>query len=265
MSAVDAETGAPGEVMADAVVVAGATPQPHMLAAVCAGAAVAVVAALVLRGVGVRRSSPDGRSWAAAALGRLARVVERYRAPRRDRREVARDLPEVVEALARSVRAGSSIRGAVGAAAAGARGATGADLTHLAARLDRGAPLPVVLDEWRLRRREVREVALVAVALQIAADAGGSVARALDGVADTIRSRQHLRAEISALASQAEASAALIALLPLAFAAVAGAADPDTLTFLIATPFGLTCLAVGVVLDVVALLWMRRITAGIQT
>lgn len=140
----------------------------------------------------------------------------------------------------------------------------GADLAHLAARLDRGSPLPVVLDEWRLRRSDVREVALVAVALQIAADAGGSVARALDGVADTIRSQHHLRAEINALASQAEASAVLIALLPLAFAAVAGAADPATLAFLIATPFGLVCLTVGVALDVVALVWMRRITAGIQ-
>jgi tight adherence protein B len=102
------------------------------------------------------------------------------------------------------------------------------------------------------------------VALQIAADAGGSVARALDGVADTIRGQQHLRAEIDALASQAEASAVLIALLPLAFAAVAGAADPDTLAFLVSTPIGLICLVTGIVLDVVALVWMRRITAGIQ-
>ncbi|MFN3217023.1 MAG: type II secretion system F family protein [Acidimicrobiales bacterium] len=238
----------------------------EVLAGATAAAAVAMVGVLVLRGAAARRPTVPGRpaTATAACVAFLAAAIERHRAPRRDRREVARDLPEVVEALARAVRAGSSIRGAVGTAANGARGATGADLAHLAARLDRGAPLPVVLDEWRLRRRDVREVALVAVALQIAADAGGSVARALDGVADTIRSQQHLRAEINALASQAEASAVLIALLPLAFAAVAGAADPDTLAFLVSTPFGLVCLATGIVLDVVALVWMRRITAGIQ-
>jgi tight adherence protein B len=238
----------------------------ELAAGAAAAAAVAVLSALVLRGAAARRPSAPGRPGTATAqrVALLADSIERRLAPRRDRRDVARDLPEVVEALARAVRAGSSIRGAVASVAMGARGATGADLAHLAARLDRGAPLPVVLDEWRLRRREVREVALVAVALQIAADAGGSVARALDGVADTIRSQQHLRAEINALASQAEASAVLIALLPLAFAAVAGAADPDTLAFLVSTPFGLVCLAAGIVLDAVALVWMRRITAGIQ-
>ena len=242
----------------------GAAPEPHVLAGVSAAAAVAAVAAAVLQGVAARRPGGPHRTQTTTSLALLAGAVERYHGLRRDRREIARDLPEVVEALARAVRAGSSIRGAIGATAAGARGAMGTDLVHLAARLDRGAPLPVVLDEWRLRRRDVREIALVAVALQIAADAGGSVALALDGVADTIRGQQHLRAEIDALASQAEASAVLIALLPLAFAAVAGAADPDTLAFLVSTPIGLICLVTGIVLDVVALVWMRRITAGIQ-
>jgi tight adherence protein B len=249
---------------ATAFAVADLVPPSDVVAGATAAGAVVVVAALVLRGVAARRPSPPGRRATASVFAALAAAIERRRAPRRDRREVARDLPEVVEALARSVRAGSSIRGAVATAATGTRGATRADLAYLAARLDRGTPLPVVLDEWRIRRNDVREVALVAVALQIAADAGGSVARALDGVADTIRSQQHLRAEINALASQAEASAVLIALLPLAFAAVAGAADPDTLAFLVSTPFGLVCLTVGVVLDVMALVWMRRITAGIQ-
>jgi tight adherence protein B len=242
----------------------GAAPEPHVLAGLSAAAAVAAVAAAVLQGVSARRPGGAGRLRTATTLALVPATIRRCSGPRRDRREITRDLPEVVEALARAVRAGSSIRGALVTTAAGARGAMGTDLAFLAARLDRGAPLPVVLDEWRLRRHDVREVALVAVALQIAADAGGSVARALDGVADTIRGQQHLRAEIDALASQAEASAVLIALLPLAFAAVAGAADPDTLAFLVSTPIGLICLATGIVLDVVALVWMRRITAGIQ-
>lgn len=250
--------------LAAALPVGGLVPDAPLLAGVSAAAAVAIVSALVLADVAARRPWAPGRRRAAAARYLPARALERVRGPRRERREIARDLPDVVEALARSVRAGSSIRGAVGSAAASARAATAAELAELAARLDRGVPLPVVLDEWRIRRHDVREVALVAVALQIAAEAGGSVARALDGVADTIRSRQHLRAEIDALASQAEASAALIAALPLGFAAVAGAADPDTVVFLVSTPFGLACLAIGIVLDVVALAWMRRITAGIQ-
>ncbi len=224
----------------------------------------AVVGTLVLGTVPVRHPDVAVRRRRVGVVARAAAIVERYRGPRRDRRELARDLPEVVEALARAVRAGSSIRGAITATASGTRGAAGADLVHLAARLDRGTPLAAVLDEWRALRHDVREVALVAVALQIASEAGGSVARTLDGVADTIRGQQHLRAEIRALASQAEASALLITALPLAFAVVAGAADPDTLAFLVTTPIGLACLAVGLTLDAVALIWMRRITAGIE-
>jgi len=244
-----------------------ATAMASLTAAACAVVAVVAFATGSVGSVAARRPAAR-RSPAApriAFVRAIVRTVEALRQPRRDRRELAEHLPEVVEALARSVRSGSSIRGAITATATGATGAAGRDLVHLAARLDHGTPLNAVLDEWRHRRSDVRDVALVTVALRIAADAGGSVAQALDGVADTIRGEQHLRAEIRALASQAEASALLVALLPLAFGFIAGAADPSTITFLVSTPVGLVCLAGGVALDAGALVWMRRITAGIES
>ncbi|MFV2038649.1 MAG: type II secretion system F family protein [Acidimicrobiales bacterium] len=172
-------------------------------------------------------------------------------------------LPEFLEELARGLRSGSSMRTAVRDAGQLSEPPLSHDLMRVQARLENGVTLEVALDEWTQRRSNVRAVHLVAAAASMASTAGGSVAQAIDGVADTIRSDLDLRAEVRALASQAEASAVLVAVLPVAFALIAGLTDPRTLTFLLGTRIGLISLAIGVGLDLVGLLWMRKITSGI--
>lgn len=195
---------------------------------------------------------------------RSIRLPAKFRT-RREVRQVEVALPGFLEELARSVRSGSSIRTAIADAADHSDPPLSLDLEHLTARLDHGVTLEVALDEWSQRRPDVRSVHLVAVATSMAATVGGSVAQVIDGVADTIRSELDLRAEVRALASQAEASAVLVATLPLVFGVIAGLTDSRTLAFLIGTRIGLISLGVGIGLDLVGLLWMRRITSGIAS
>jgi len=176
---------------------------------------------------------------------------------------IAPALPEFLEELARAVRGGHSIRSGLGAARHKVAEPLRGDLVAVVARLDAGVPLEAALDEWMRRRERVQAIQLVGVALSMAAAAGGSVARAIDGVADTIRSELDVQAEVRAMASQAQASALLVAALPLVFGAVAGLTDPQTLAFLVNTRLGVACLVGGGVLDAVGWLWMRRITQSI--
>ena len=69
-----------------------------------------------------------------------------------------------------------------------------------------------------------------------------------------------MQAEVAAMASQARASALVITIAPLAFAALAAATDDRTAAFLLRSPLGVACLAAGLALDVVAAVWMRRLT-----
>ena len=103
---------------------------------------------------------------------------------------------------------------------------------------------------------------MAAGALALAATAGGPQARAVDGVADTLRERRAVAAEVRAQSAQARLSALVIGLLPVAFLAWAVVTDRRTAVFLVASPPGWACLVAGIALEAAGALWMRRILRG---
>lgn len=174
-----------------------------------------------------------------------------------DRLEAA--LPGVVDAVARSLRSGASLRLALAETAAATTGPLAEELAAVAQAADRGASVVDALEGWG-ERQPTAGVRLVVSALCLGAETGGALARAVDGVAATLRQRLAARSEARALATQARASAAVLAAAPLAFTALAAMADSSTATFLFRTPTGLLCLAGGLTLDAAGALWMARLT-----
>lgn len=79
-------------------------------------------------------------------------------------------------------------------------------------------------------------------------------------MAATLRERRELAGEVRSLAVQARASAAVLALAPLGFAALVATIQPSAIVFLVRTPVGLSCLALGLALQTTGTLWMARIT-----
>jgi len=108
-------------------------------------------------------------------------------------------------------------------------------------------------------RRPSPGVRLAVAALCLGVDTGGAQARAVDGVAATMRERLAVEAEVKALSSQARMSALVIGVAPLGFGAFAAATDPRTSDFLLHTPVGLALVCVGLLLDGAGWLWMQRL------
>lgn len=167
-------------------------------------------------------------------------------------------LPSVLEATARGLRAGASLPVALAAAAAGATPAVAHDLAGVASQAGRTG-LAAALDGWAAER-PLPGVRLAAAALAMACEVGGGGARALDGVALTLRQRQAVAGEVRALATQARLSAVVLTVAPLAFAALAAAGDPRTASVLLRSPIGQGCLGLGLALDAAGAAWMSRIT-----
>lgn len=169
-------------------------------------------------------------------------------------------LPGLLETVAGSLRAGSSLPEALSSAAADATGSAllDGDLASLTARVGRGQPFVDAVRSWTVGRPH-EGVGLVAAAFVLGTEAGGARARAIDGVAATLRDRRALTAEVDALSAQARASAVVMMGAPVVFAALGLLSDPDVSAFLLRTPAGLGCLLVGLGLDVAAGLWMMRI------
>ena len=218
-----------------------------------AALAVASVAALAAGGAGLA-----GVVVAAVVAGPA--LVLRTRRGRADAR-VEQALPGALEAVARSLRSGASLRQAVEEAGAGARGggrALAAELSRAAAEAAQGASLVGALEAVAVRR-PLPGVRLGVAALCLGAETGGAQARAVDGVAATVRERQAVAAELRALSSQARISALVIGLAPIGFGFFAAATDPRTADFMLHTPAGLILLVAGLVLDALGWLWMQHL------
>lgn len=184
---------------------------------------------------------------------RRGRAVQRF----------AAGLPALLESVAGKLRAGASLSAAVASSADDGTGSglLDADLRVLAQRVAHGQPFRDAVESWA-ERRSVADVGLVAAALVLGAEVGGTRARALDGVATTLRDRRALAAEVDALSSQARASAVVLMGAPILFAALGLLSDPDVSAFLLRTPAGLGCLLGGLALDAAAGVWMVRIAGS---
>lgn len=167
-------------------------------------------------------------------------------------------LPGALEAVARSLRSGAGLQAALAEAGAATPGPLGEDLRHVA-RAAAAVGVVDALEDWA-GRRSLPGVRLGVAALSLGAETGGPQARAVDGVATTLRMRLAVAAEARALASQARASAAVIAVAPLLFCGLAAGTDPRIADFLFRSAAGVTVLAAGLLLDAIGALWMARLT-----
>ena len=230
-----------------------------VIALVLATAVAARMAMVATTAARVRRRAGAAAPRAQQPPAIAVRAFDRALAARRAR-QLDRALPFVLDDVARSLRSGGSLRVAIVDAASRASGVLGDDLAALTADLADGHALHDALARWE-GRRPVRSVRLAVAALSLAAETGGASARAIDGVAATLRVNLGIAGEVKALASQARMSALVIVLAPVAFTAFAASTDHRTARFLVGTPFGLACLSGGLLLDAAGWAWMRRITA----
>lgn len=167
-------------------------------------------------------------------------------------------LPDALEGMARALRSGASTHQALAEVAVATQGRLGQELRRAVVDIAGGSGIEAALLALEQRRPEPG-VRLAVAAVLLGVEAGGAHARALDGVAGSVRARLGVLGEVRALGSQARLSAVVIGAAPLGFAGLAVGTDRTSATFLLRTPLGLGCLALGLALDGVGAWWMHRL------
>jgi tight adherence protein B len=167
-------------------------------------------------------------------------------------------LPDAIQALAALLRAGHS-------------------LGQAATTLAETQPRPL-RDEWRLLLRRLRmgeradaafeslaaridapEARLFATTVRIAVDLGGSLAEALENLAEATRRRLEMQARIGALTSQGRLQGVIVGALPLLLMAALTAMDRGAMALLWSRPAGWAALVVLACLEICGFVMIRRI------
>lgn len=189
------------------------------------------------------------RAW--TGRGRAAeRAAERVRAV------------EACATLAGELRAGRTPAEALSAAAEVACGGSRTALEAAAAAAAAGADVPAALLLRGAAPTAVPEVLRgLAACWAVCATAGSGLAAAVERLEEGLRATLAQRRAVEAELAGPRATAAMLALLPLAGLALAAGLGADPLGVLLHTPAGLFCLVAGVALDVLGLRWTARLVA----
>jgi tight adherence protein B len=175
----------------------------------------------------------------------------------RRERAFASGLPAALEQVAAELRGGGTVPVAV-ERLAGGTGPVAGDLRRLHVRTQLGLPLAEALVGWPAEH-DAPGVRAAAGALAVAATMGGRAADAIDGLAASLRHRLDAVAEAHSLSAQARLSAVVVGAAPLGYLGFSALVDPSAVTALVDTGVGRVCLVIGLALEALAALWIRRI------
>lgn len=150
-----------------------------------------------------------------AFLG-LPRMFLKQKAKKRQKDFMA-DFPDALESMMRLLKAGMPVSEAIKMVAREFTGPMGEEMEQIFEQQKIGIPLPeAVLSA--AERMPLTEMQMFATAIAIQSQTGSSLSEVLDNLASVIRARFKLRRKVKALSSEAKASAAIIAALPVVVA-----------------------------------------------
>ena len=204
----------------------------------------------------------------AGALGILAALlvlgvvlVPRFMRRRRARAGqsmVESQLAAAVSGVAAALRAGLSLSQSIRFAAAEAEPPVAESLLAVAHREELGVPLEESIARWSDGAASA-DVRLVADVLRLHVGAG--LPRVLDHVCRALRERETTRREVSSLTAQARLSGTILGLLPIGFFAFLSIVSRHDMAAAYSSPIGLAAIVLGLVLDGLAFLWIRKLVA----
>ena len=196
------------------------------------------------------------------ALG-LVPLLFAHRAADLRSAQITAQLPEGLDLIARTLRAGHAFSDALRISAVELPRPLGPDLGRVAEQHRLGRDLRECLLELVDRDRGCFDLRLFVSGVLLQRETGGNLVEMLDSLAQTIRDRLVFQDKVRALTAEVRLSAAVLTGMPFLVGAVILVVQPDYLLPLVQTTLGRTMLAVGAC-SLVAGAWMMRLVSQVD-
>ncbi len=134
----------------------------------------------------------------------------------------------------------------------------GVEFQKVINEMNLGATLETAMENMG-RRMQSSDFDLVVTAVLIQRQVGGNLSQVLDSISNTINERIRMRNEISSLTAQGKLSGLIVGVIPIFIAFFIWSNNPDYFQPMLESPMGKGLLVGAVVLELLAILVIRRI------
>lgn len=167
-------------------------------------------------------------------------------------------LPDALQLIVNSLRAGFSFNKALEVAAQSSTPPISTDFSSVLREISLGMSAEDAL-QGMARRAQSPEFDIVISAYLIQREVGGNLAVIMEKVADTVRQRLRMRGELKVLTAQGRISGYIVGLLPFAVFVIVTMAAPGYLDPLVKSSLGQFVLGFAVVWQLLGMLWIRSV------
>jgi tight adherence protein B len=174
------------------------------------------------------------------------------------RRQFEQQLPDMLQLLSGTLRAGYSMMQGVEAVSQEVAEPMGRELRRVVTESRLGRPLEEALDGVG-ERMNSNDFKWAVMAIRIQREVGGNLSELLLTVAETMIQRERLRRDVRALTAEGRISAYVLGLLPPGVMVMILMSNPDYLDPLFDETFGVALLVTAGVLMIAGFIWMSKI------
>ena len=175
--------------------------------------------------------------------------------------KLRKQMPDMIELLASSVRAGLPVSEAFRGVAREVGSPTRDEFERVAREMTMGTPADVALMAV-FHRTKVAEYGIFAVTLGVQSRSGGKLAETVQTLAETIRQRLALANRAQSLAAEAKLSAMVLTALPFLSGAAMMFTQPDYLGVFMHDPRGRRMLMIAIILLALGQFTMRKMISS---
>lgn len=181
---------------------------------------------------------------------------------RKKRMRVARveqQLPEALEVMSISLRAGQSLDQTIRLTAQELDAPIGEEFQRVAEECGLGRSLDEALLAMSNRLTTARTVRTFVTSVLVLRQTGGNLIEVLESIIDTMRQQAQYERKLASMTSEGRSSARMLAALPPLFAMFAYLGDPTYVGRMFTDPLGQVMALMAVGFYVTGLLWVRRL------
>lgn len=175
----------------------------------------------------------------------------------RRRKQFESLLPDTLQLMASTMRAGYSLMQGVEAVSQEVSEPMGRELRRVVTEARLGRPLEEALDGIA-NRMESGDFAWAVMAIRIQREVGGNLAELLVTVAETMTERERLRRDVNALTAEGKISAIVLGLLPIGLGGFIYSINPEYMQPLFDTTVGKIMLSGSILLALFGFWWMKK-------